>query len=66
MSEMEAVSVSPTCTVPLMVGRPVAGLLGLAATVAVAPLVSVSALFLSSVKDTRTWTVCPCWLVVRV
>ena len=38
----------------------------LAATAPVAPLVSASALFLSSVKDTRTWMVCPCWLVVRV
>ena len=59
MPETPAVSVSPTWAVPLMVGWPVAGVLGLAATVSVAALVSVSGLPASSVKDTRTLTVLP-------
>ena len=42
MAEVPAVRVSPTRTVPLMVGAPVAGELGLGSTAAVAALVSVS------------------------
>ena len=40
MPKVSAVSVSPTCAVPPIVGPPVAGVLGRAATVAVAALVS--------------------------
>ena len=54
MPEVSAVSVSPTCAVPLMMGCPVAGLLGLAFTASVATLVRLSACPLSSVKDTAT------------
>ena len=56
---MLAVSVSPTRTVPLMVGAPVAGELGRAATVAVGALSSASPLPASSVKLTRTLMVLP-------
>ena len=56
---MSAVSVWSTCTVPLMVGRPVAVRLSAAATAAVAALVSVSTLLASSVKDTLTLMVLP-------
>ena len=59
MSVMSAVSVSPTCAVPLMVGKPVAGVLGRAATAAIAVLVRISSLFLSSVKVTRTLMALP-------
>ena len=59
MLEMSAASVSPTWTVPLMVGCPVAGLLAFAATASVAALVTVSALPASSVKDTVTLMVLP-------
>ena len=62
MFEVSAVSVSPTCGVPLMVGWPVASRLGAAATATVATLVRVSSLLASSAKVTRTWTVCPCSL----
>ena len=63
MPDVSAVSVWSTCTVPLMVGRPVAVRLGAAATAAataaVAALVSVSTLLASSVKDTLTLMVLP-------
>ena len=59
MPVVSAVSVSPTWAVPLIVGAPVAGLLGAADTAAVAALVSVSSLPPSSVKDTCTVTVLP-------
>ena len=49
MPEVSAVSVSSTWAVPLMVGRPVAGVLGRTATAAVAALVRVSSLPASSV-----------------
>ena len=45
MLETSAVSVSSTWAVPLMVGKPVAGVFGLEATAAVAALVRVSSLF---------------------
>ena len=45
---------SPTWAVPPMIGAPVAGLLGRAATVAVAALVTISSLSASSVKVTLT------------
>ena len=38
---------------------------GLAVTASVATLVRDSLLPVSSVKVTRTWMVCPCWLVAR-
>ena len=56
---MTAVSVSSTRAVPVIVGAPVAGVLGAAATVAVAALVSVSGLLASSVKLTFTLIVVP-------
>ena len=59
MAEVSAVRVLPTRAVPLMVGAPVAGLFGLGSTAAVAALVSVSGLFLSSLNDTFTWIVLP-------
>ena len=59
MAEVSAVSVSPTWAVPMIVGAPVAGLLGAASTAAVAALVNVSPLSASSVKDTRTLMVLP-------
>ena len=59
MPEVDALSVCPTCAVPLTVGPPAAALLGLAATAAVAVLVSVSWWPLSSVKDTRTLMASP-------
>ena len=65
MPEVSAVSVSPTCAVPLMVGCPVAGLLGRASTVPVAALVNSSSLPAPSVKDTRTLTVLPSSLSVK-
>ena len=45
---------SSTCGVPLMAGRPVAAVFGLAATATVAALVRVSSFSASSVKLTRT------------
>ena len=51
--------VSRTWAVPLMVGRPVAGLLAWAATASVASLVSDSWFSASSVKDTFTLMVLP-------
>ena len=59
MPDVDAVSICPTCAVPLIVGAPVAALLGLAATAAVASLVSDSSLPASSVKLTRTLMVLP-------
>ena len=59
MPDVSAVSVSPTWTVPLTVGAPVAGLLGRACTVAVAALLRVSSLPPSSEKLTWTLTVLP-------
>ena len=59
MPDVSAVRVSPTRAVPVIVGVPVAGLFGFAATASVAALVSVSALFASSVKDTVTLTALP-------
>ena len=59
MPEADAVSVCPTCAVPLIAGAPVAALLGLAAAAAVGVLVRVSWCPLSSVKDTRTLIVLP-------
>ena len=52
MAVVPAVSVCPTCAVPVIVGAPVAGVFGAAETAAVAALVSVSALLASSVKLT--------------
>ena len=66
MPETSAVSVSPTWAVPEMVGAPVAGLLGLAATGPVAALVSDSAKPAPSVKVTVTVMALPCSLPVRV
>ena len=68
MFDVSAVRVCSTWGVPLMVGSPVAGLLACsaAATVSVATLVAVSEKPWSSVKETRTWTVCPSWPEVGV
>ena len=52
-------STCPTCTVPLIVGTPVAGELGLAATAPVSTLVKASPLPLSSVKEIRTLMALP-------
>ena len=54
MSAVSAVSVCPTCAVPVIVGAPVARVFAAAVTVAVATLVSLSALLASSVKLTLT------------
>ncbi len=59
MAEVSAVSVCSTWGVPLMFGRPVAGVFGLAATATVAALVRVSAASSSSVKVTCTLIVLP-------
>ena len=66
--DVSAVSVSPTWIVPLMVGAPVAGLLGVdaAATASVAAVVRVSSLPASSVKDTSTLMALLSSLSVRV
>ena len=64
-----AVRVSPTWAVPVMVGAPVAGVLGgggAAATAPVAALVSSSSLPASSVKDTRTLMALPASAATRV
>ena len=68
MPDVFAVSVSPTCTVPLIVGAPVAGVLvvGAAATASVAALVSDSSLPASSVKPTRTLITWPASASARV
>ena len=60
MPVVAAVSVWPTCAVPVMVGAPVGAVLVEAAvTVAVAALVSVSVWSRSSAKVTRTLRVVP-------
>ena len=59
MPSVDAVSVSPACAVPEMVGAPVAGEFGRAATAAVAALVNSSLFPASSVKLTRTLIVAP-------
>ena len=66
MAEVSAVNVSPTWAVPVIVGAPVAGLLGAASTAAVAALVSVSPWPASSVKDTLTLMVLPSSSAARV
>ena len=66
MPVVTAVSVSPTCAVPVIVGMPVAGLLAAAATVAVAALERVSGLPSSSVKLTFTLIVLPRSAATRV
>ena len=66
MPDTSTVSVSATWAVPLMVGRPVAGLLAFAATASVAALVNDSALPASSAKDTVTLTVLPTSASTRV
>ena len=59
MAVVPAVSVCPTCAVPVIAGAPVAGVFGAAATATVAVLVSVSGLLASSVKLTFTLIVVP-------
>ena len=59
MPEVSAVNVSPTWAVPLMLGKPVAVVLALAATASVAALVRVSLFSASSVKETFTLIVLP-------
>ena len=54
MPETSSVSVSPTWAVPVILGAPVAGLLGFASTASVTALVRVSSLPASSVKLTVT------------
>ena len=69
MPEVTAVSVSPTWAVPVMVGNPVAGVLGgggAAATAPVAALVRSSSLPASSVKDTLTLMALPASAATRV
>ena len=58
---VDAISVSPTCAVPVMEGAPVAGLLeaGAVTTESVAALVRVSSFSASSVKLTLTLMVSP-------
>ena len=63
MAVVSAVSVCPTCAVPVIVGAPVARVLAAASTVSVAALVSLSALPASSVKLTVTLIVVP-WSAV--
>ena len=59
MPSVDAVSVSPACAVPEMVGAPVAGEFGRACTSVVAALVNASPFPASSVKLTRTFSVAP-------
>ena len=59
MALVTAVSVCPTCAVPVIPGTPVAAVFDAAATAAVATLVSVSALLASSLKLTLTLIVAP-------
>ena len=69
MPVVPTVRVSPTLAVPVMVGNPVAGVLGggeAAATAPVAALVSCSSLPASSVKDTLTLMALPASASVRV
>ena len=69
MPVVSAVSVSPTWAVPVMVGNPVAGVLGgggAGATAPVAALVSCSSLPASSVKDTLTLMALPSSSSARV
>ena len=66
MPAVLAVSVWPTWAVPLMVGAPVAEVLGLAATSPVGSLVSVSGLPSASVKLTVTVMALPESSPVRV
>ena len=66
MPDVCARSTRFTWAIPLMVGAPVARLLGRAATAAVGSLVSDSTFPASSVKDTRTLMVRPTSLRVRV
>ena len=66
MPVVTAVSVCPTCAVPLTVGAPVAGMFGGGATTAVAALVSVSEWPTSSVKLTRTLMALPWSAATRV
>ncbi len=58
MPDVAAVSVWPTCAVPLIVGAPVAGLFA-AATVVVASLVRTSSKPPPSVNDTSTLIAAP-------
>ena len=72
MPDRSAVSFSPTRTMPVMAGRPVAGVLAACAscvsgfTASVAALVSDSSLPASSVKLTVTLTALPSSESVRV
>ena len=69
MPVVSAVRVSPTWAVPLMVGAPVAGVLGVggaAATALVTALVSSSSLPASSVKETLTLMALPSSSATRV
>ena len=59
MADVSAVSVSPTWTVPAMVGCPVAATFSGRVTASVAVLVRVSENPSSSVKATRTLTAFP-------
>ena len=59
MPDVEAVSSSPTCGVPLIVGVPVAAVFSGGATASVAALVRLSSLPASSVKLTRTLSLSP-------
>ena len=64
MPDVDAVSVCPTCAIPLIVGAPVAALLGLAASTAL--LVNDSSLPASSVKVTLTSMGLPSSAATRV
>ena len=66
MPVVEAVRVSPTWAAPVMVGAPVAGVLGGGAAAAVGSLVSDSSWPSSSVKVTRTLMVLPSSSEIRV
>ena len=66
MADVSAVRVSPTWAVPVMVGAPVAGLLGVGAAASVAALVTVSSLPASSVKLTFTLMALPSSVSVSV
>ena len=66
MPVVTAVSVWPTCAVPVMVGAPVAGVFGAPATVSVGALVRCSSLPKSSGKLTSILTFLPRSSSVRV
>ena len=69
MPVVSAVRVSPTWAVPVMVGAPVAGVLGRGGAAATAPvpaLVSCSSLPASSVKDTLILMALPASAATRV